>query len=60
MFERTPQQRGDEGHGRQQGIRQEQEQSGGAKQGAHKGRQRKMSAIINPFVVLRSYKNAPY
>ena len=61
MLEGSPQQRGDEGHGRQQGIRQEQEQSGRAKQEAHKGGaggQRKMSAIINPFVVLRSYKNA--
>ena len=37
MLGRTPQQRGDEGHGRQQGICQEQEQSGGAKQEAHKG-----------------------
>ncbi|MNS73523.1 hypothetical protein D3C72_1069660 [compost metagenome] len=37
MLERTPQQRGDEGHGRQRGIRQEQDQIGGAKQGAHKG-----------------------
>ena len=56
MFERAPQQCGDKGHGRQQGIGQQQEHSGGAKQGAHKGGQRKMSAIINPFVILRSYK----